>query len=140
MTVGELEIRRIISAQEDGWNRGDAGAFGEACREDVGFTNILGMRFDTREAFVERHAEMFRGPFAGSRLSIDVERICFASAETAIVELRMVLRDSPRLPPGIQAAPDGALHTRMLEVFVRDERRWMIAACHNTAISVWPRA
>jgi uncharacterized protein (TIGR02246 family) len=139
MSTDESEISRIVAAQEDGWNRGDAEAFGEACRENVGFTNILGMRFDTRAGFIERHAEMFRGPFAGSRLTIEVEGILFTSPETAVAELLMVLRDAPKLPPGIQAAPDGALHTRMLEVFARDDRGWRIAACHNTAVSMWPK-
>ena len=46
-----------------------AAGYGAACLPGVAFTNILGMRWDTRAAHVARHAEMFRGAFAGSRLT-----------------------------------------------------------------------
>jgi uncharacterized protein (TIGR02246 family) len=134
MIDDEREIRRIIAAQVDGWNRGDASGFAEGCRADVAFTNIVGMRWDTRQGFEARHAEMFRGPFAGSRLAIEVERILFAHPQTAIAEFLTVLTGARGMPPGIQPAPDGSLRTRMLEVFVKSGERWEIAACHNTAV------
>jgi uncharacterized protein (TIGR02246 family) len=135
VTDDERKIRRIIAAQASGWNAADARAFGAACQETVAFTNILGMRWNTRDAFVTRHDAMFHGPFAGSRLTIEVERLSFPAPETAVAELLTVLTGFLALPPGIQASRDGALRTRMLEVFVRADGRWEIAACHNTAVA-----
>lgn len=135
MTDDEREIRRIIAAQVDGWNASDARAFGAACQADVAFTNILGMRWDTRDAFETRHDAMFHGPFAGSRLTIEVERLRFLAPQTAVAELLTVLTGFRAPPPGIQASGDGALRTRMLEVFVKSNDRWEIAACHNTAVA-----
>ncbi len=135
MSPDEAEIRRIILAQADGWNRGDAAAFGSACRSDVGFTNILGMRWETRTGFIERHDAMFRGPFAGSQVVMTVERVQWPGPDLAIVELLTTLTGFRGLPPGIRSDPDGALRTRMLEVFVKRAGRWEIAACHNTAVS-----
>lgn len=134
MNPDEAEIRRIVARQAAAWTRGDAEGYGEDCREDVGFTNILGMRWETRAGFNARHAEMFRNAFAGSRLSMIVERLQFYGTEMAVAELLTELSDFRGLPPGIRADADGRLRTRMLEVFVKARGVWSIAACHNTAV------
>ncbi|MGA9838123.1 MAG: SgcJ/EcaC family oxidoreductase [Gemmatimonadaceae bacterium] len=134
MTANETEIRRIVAAQVDGWNRGDAAAWGADCEPGVGFTNILGMRWDTQTGMVARHAEMFRGIFADSRLVMEIERLQFPIPQVAIVELRTTLTGFRALPPGIRSAADGTLVTRMLEVLTMRDGRWRIAACHNTAV------
>jgi uncharacterized protein (TIGR02246 family) len=134
MVDDEHEIRRIIDAQVDGWNRGDAPGFAEGCRSDVGFTNILGMRWDTRDGFVARHAEMFRGVFAGSRLVVTVERLSFPATGIALAELATTLTGARHTLLGMPPSPDGVLRTRMLEVFVTSNGAWEIVACHNTAV------
>jgi uncharacterized protein (TIGR02246 family) len=135
MTDDEREVRRIVAAQVDGWNRGDAAAWGADCDPGVGFTNILGMRWDTQDGNVTRHAEMFRGPFAGSTLSVEIERLHFPAPQVAIAELLTTLTGYRALPPGIRATADGRLLTRMLEVLARRDGRWRIVACHNTAVA-----
>jgi uncharacterized protein (TIGR02246 family) len=130
----EQEIRGIIARQAEAWNRGDADGYGEACREDVGFTNILGMRWDTRAGFTARHAEMFASAFAGSHLVIDVERLLWLGPDLAVAELMTTLTGFRAVPPGIPVAADGSLRTRLLEVFVKHEAGWQIAVCHNTAV------
>jgi len=134
VSADELEIRRIVAAQVDGWNRGDARAWAQAADGDVGFTNILGMRWDTRAGFETRHAEMFRGAFAGSRLTIEIERLRSPGPDVAVAELLTTLDGFRAVPPGIAVGADGKLYTRMLEVFVKIEGRWRIVACHNTAV------
>lgn len=135
MTEDEREIHRIVAAQVDGWNRGDAAAWGADCDAAVGFTNIVGMRWDTQRGNVERHAEMFRGPFAGSTLAVEIERLAFPEPNVALVELLTTLTGHRGLPPGIRAAADGRLLTRMLEVLAKRDGRWRIVACHNTAVA-----
>ncbi len=134
MIADEQEIRRTIAAQVDGWNRGDARAWATAADGDVGFTNILGMRWDTRTGFETRHAEMFRGVFAGSHLTIEIERLRSPHPEVAVAELLTTLTGFRAVPPGIAVAADGKLYTRMLEVFVKHADGWRIVACHNTAV------
>jgi uncharacterized protein (TIGR02246 family) len=128
------EIRSIIARQAEAWNRGDADGYGEACREDVGFTNILGMRWDTRAGFTARHAEMFAHAFAGSHLVIEVERLLWLDPDLAVAELMTTLTGVRAAPPGIPVAANGSLRTRLLELFVKRANRWQIAACHNTAV------
>ena len=134
MTSDEREIRDIISAQVAAWNRGDAAGYADACLPEVGFTNILGMRWESRDGHVARHAEMFRGPFAGSRVAMEIERLLPIGPDAALVDLLTTLTGFRSLPPGISAARDGTLRTRMLQVFVRRGDRWWIATCHNTAV------
>lgn len=135
MTDDEREIRRILAAQVDGWNRGDAAAWAADCDPAVGFTNIVGMRWDTQSGNVQRHAEMFRGPFAGSTLAVEIERLAFPEANVALADLLTTLTGYRGLPPGIRAAADGRLVTRMLQVFAKRDGRWRIVACHNTAVA-----
>jgi uncharacterized protein (TIGR02246 family) len=130
----EEEIRSIIARQADAWNRGDAQGYGEACREDVGFTNILGTRWDTRAGFTTRHAEMFATAFAGSHLVIEVERLLWLGPDLAVAELMTTLTGVHAAPPGIPITAGGSLRTRLLEVFVKRESQWQIAVCHNTAV------
>ncbi len=127
-------IRRIIAQQVDGWNRGDARAWVAGSDDDLRFTNIVGMRWDTREGSEQRHALMFRGPFAGSHLEVIIESLQALGADTAVAELLTTLTNVRALPPGIAADADGALRTRMLQVFVKRDAGWRIAACHNTAV------
>ncbi|MGH7594305.1 MAG: SgcJ/EcaC family oxidoreductase [Gemmatimonadales bacterium] len=138
MNADEMEIRRIIARQAAAWTRGDANGYGAACADDVGFTNILGMRWETRAGFNGRHAEMFRSVFAGSRLAIIVERLRFRGTAVAVAELLTELSGFRGLPPGIPADADGRLRTRMLEVFVKSQGAWAIVACHNTAVHEQP--
>lgn len=139
MTAAERAVRRLVAAQAAAWNRGDAAAYAAACLPEVAFTNILGMRWDTRGGHVARHAEMFRGGFAGSRLTIEVERYLPVGRDAAVAELLTTLSGFRSLPTPIRASRDGRLRTRMLEVFVRRAGRWWIAACHNTAVQAEER-
>lgn len=134
MNTNEAEVRRIIAAQVEGWNRSDARAWGADCEPDVGFTNILGMRWDTQAGFEARHAEMFRGAFADSRLNMEIERLQFPGPNLAVVELLTTLTGFRALPSGILATSDGRLVTRMLEVLTKRDGRWRIMMCHNTAV------
>ncbi len=133
-TVGE-EIRRLLGRQTDAWNRGDAAAYAEAASEEIWFTNILGQARTGKREFLERHAEIFAEIFGGSRLEQETVRLRLLTADAAMVETAARLTGFRALPPGIAPAQDGALHTRLLQVLVRQEGQWRIAAYHNVAVS-----
>jgi uncharacterized protein (TIGR02246 family) len=59
-------IEAVVSAQADAWNQGNAKGFAVRFAEDGSFTNIIGMTFYGREAFEQRHAEIFRTIYKGS--------------------------------------------------------------------------
>ncbi len=133
----EAQIHAIIASQEQAWNAGDATAYAVHFLEDGSFTNILGDVNYGRAIFERRHAEIFATIFKGSRLSMTVRRIAFPLPDTAIVDADTDLISYQHLPPGVNAAADGVLHTRLLQVLVRIGEQWWIAACHN--VDVKPR-
>lgn len=130
----EEEIRRLVREQAAAWCRGDAEGYASTAGEDLGFTNIRGQRWIGRKPFVEVHRKIFGGIFAGSRLEMDVERVTFPGTGTAVAELALRLTGASAMPPGIPADPDGALRTRLLEVFELRDGLWTLIVCHNTAV------
>lgn len=127
-------IRRLVREQAEAWCRGDAEGYASTAGDDLGFTNIRGQRWVGRQTFVDVHRKIFEGIFAGSRLAVDVERLSFPGTGTAVAELALVLTGAKAMPPGIAAGPDGALRTRLLEVFELRHGTWTLVACHNTAV------
>ncbi len=129
-------IRRIVQAQADAWTLGDAAGYAAGAGEDLGFTNILGMRFIGREAFLKVHERILKGIYAGSRLELEVERVTFPAPDVAVAEVAVQLHGAKGMPPGIRPDADGVLRTRLLEVFARRDGAWVMVANHNTPVLV----
>ena len=61
-------------------------------------------------------------------------KIRFVRPDVAIVDLSTELSELHGTPPGIKAAPDGKIHTRLQEVFVRAKDEWLITSYHNVDV------
>ena len=131
----EAQIRAIIAEQVTAWNAGDAKAFSASFAEDGSFTNIRGTVFYGHRAFEDRHVEIFRGFFKGSKLAMSPTRIRFVRPDVAIVDVATELSElRGRTPPGVTASADGRIRTRLQEVFVKDGGRWRVASYHNVDV------
>lgn len=131
----EAPIRAIIAEQVTAWNAGDAKAFSASFAEDGSFTNIRGTVFYGHRAFEDRHAEIFRGFFKGSKLAMSPTMIRFVRPDVAIVDVATDLSElGGRTPPGVKARADGKIRTRLQEVFVKDRGRWRVASYHNVDV------
>ena len=128
------EIKRIISQQQEAWNRADAADFSQHCDASVSFTTILGKVYFGRNLFDERHAEIFATIFHGSALNMSIQRIHFPNPDVAIVDLNAAVSNYQVLPPGIKAPEDGVLRTSLMQVFIRTESGWRMVAYHNVDI------
>jgi len=135
-TTDEAAIQQLMTGLTDAWNRGDASAFGERYRPDGTFTNVNGTFHVGRDEFNRRHAEVFAGPFKGTTLSLTPRLTRFVRPDVAIIDVDAGLSGCRIKPPGIQADPDGTLHTCLLLVLVNEADSWWIAAYHN----VWRTA
>lgn len=129
-------ICRLLEAQVAAWNAGDAEGW---CRDfvaDSGFVNIIGARFEGREANVRRHAELFATIFKGSRLAVRDMTIRLLGDAAAMADMVLDLSGFSRLPPGIQPSIGAdVLRTRMHYVLVRTEGRWVVVFSQNTAVA-----
>lgn len=135
----QAQIRAIVQSEEDAWNRGDAEAFGAHYAEDGSFTNVIGQQLYGRKAFVAQHAGIFSTIYKGSHNVFTASKITFLRPDVALVEIDGALSGANRLPPGLKAADDGALHVKLLEVMTRDKGTWWIAAFHNVAVYPLPQ-
>ncbi len=132
----ENSILDMVARQQDAWNRGDAAAYSVDFDEQGTFTNIIGDTQFGREAFESRHAQIFATIFRGSTLTLQVRRIHFPSPDIALVDLDTRLSGYQTLPPGVLPPSDGILHTRLLQVFIRQDQQWRVAAYHNVDLKL----
>jgi uncharacterized protein (TIGR02246 family) len=127
-------IRALIAAQVAAWNADDAKAFSANFAEDGSFTNVRGSVFYGHRAFEERHAEIFRTFFKGSKLAMTVGKIRFVRPDVAIVDIATELSQLQGAPPGVKLRADGRIRTRLQEVLVKDGGEWRIASYHNVDV------
>jgi len=131
---GESRIREIIADQVSAWNVGDEKVFSRSFASDGSFTNIRGTVLYGYQAFLDRHREIFQGFFKGSKLNMEATKIRFVRPDVAIVDITTDISELHGLPPGIKAAADGRIHTRLQEVFVKDGGKWLITSYHNVDV------
>ena len=130
----EAQIRKIVSEEENAWNRGDAKAYGSRFAEEGGFTNVLGSVYYGRRAFEERHATVFATVFKGTSLRMTVQKIRFIRPDIAIVDIDTEMTGFKKLPSGIHAASGGVLRTRLQQVMSKDSGDWWIVSYHNVDV------
>ena len=134
----EAAIHAVVQGESDAWNRGDSAAFGARFAENGSFTNILGQQLYGRKAFVAQHEAIFTTIYKGSRNTLSVGKIIFVRPDVAVVDIDGALSGVARLPPGIQAGPDGALHVKLQQVMTKEKGEWWIASFHNVAVLPLP--
>jgi uncharacterized protein (TIGR02246 family) len=136
---GEAAISGLLARQAEAWNAHDAQAWSAAFSEDAEFVNILGTLFQGRAQIEQRHAELFRGIFSQSRVTVTTRKVTSLGATAALAETVHELRGYERLPPGIRPTDaDGTLRTRLKYVLVLTEVGWRIRSAQNTAVVPLP--
>jgi uncharacterized protein (TIGR02246 family) len=134
--VDEDSIRQVLDHMVEAWNRGDATDYGTYYRRDGTFTNVNGMLHIGRDEFDRRHADVFRGVFKGTTLGMAIKVLRFITTNVALADIDVTVSACAARPPGVEVTPDGALHTCLLLVLIKEAGEWSIAAYHN----VWRSA
>ena len=135
----EKTIRDMLNEEVRTWNAGDAVGYSRHFADDCTFTNIRGMFFTGQKEFEQRHAAIFHGVFRGTALKQEVVSIKFVRPEVAIVETLTTVSNFPGpVPAGVHADDNGAIHTRLLQVFVKSGDDWKIATYHNVDLKNAP--
>ena len=130
----EERIRGIIAEQVAAWNAGDAQAFSASFAENGGFTNIRGSVFYGHRAFEDRHVEIFRTFFKGSKLAMSATKIRFVRPDVAIADIATEVSQLSGTPPGVTPGGDGRIHTRLQQVFVKNAGEWRVESYHNVDV------
>ena len=90
----ESAIRKILDDEIAAWNQGDSDGYSKHFAADGTFTNINGMFFKGRQAFRERHEIVFKGPFRGTVLQLQVESLRILTPDVAVCETLGLRRNS----------------------------------------------
>jgi uncharacterized protein (TIGR02246 family) len=131
----DASIRHALVQQAEAWNRHDAKAWIAPFSEDAEFVNILGMLLKGRAEIERRHAEIFAGIFANTRVVVTTRSVRLLGTSGAVAETEYELRDYARLPPGIRPTDaDGTLRTRLQYVWQLNPDGWRIVSAQNTAV------
>ena len=143
MSISPLEradaraIEERIASEDDAWTRGDAAAFSKWVLPDCVFTNIRGAVFVGHDDFEVQHDRIFAAIYKGTRLSQTVDHLRFLRPDVAVVDTAASVIGLKRLSPGIQS-PDEALHTKLVQVLVKERGEWWIASYHNVEVKPPP--
>ncbi|WNG41690.1 SgcJ/EcaC family oxidoreductase [Archangium violaceum] len=130
----EMEIRQLVAAQTEAWNKGDAAAWTKDFTPDSEFINIVGSVFEGREQIEQRHAAIFATLFKGSQDKVTVRKIVFPEPNIAVVDAVHEVTGHSGLPPGVQNTESGLLRTQMKYVMKKTDGQWQILAGHNTDV------
>jgi uncharacterized protein (TIGR02246 family) len=116
------------------WNAGDAVGWAAEFWPDGEQVNIVGHILPNANVIRDRHAEIFAGPFKGSRFDYELRRMQFLSAAIVVVDCNLRVTNFHGLPRGTVATSPGVLLTRMKQVYERRNGMWRIATAQNTAV------
>lgn len=81
---------------------------------------------------------IFSTIYKGSHSSFVVTKVTFLRPDVAIVDIDGTLTGAVRLPPGLKAGDDGAIHVKLQEVMTKEKGSWWIASFHNVAVYPLP--
>lgn len=134
-TTDEAAIQEILDGLSEAWSRGDAEAYSARYRADGTFTNVNGTFHVGREEFERRHAEVFGGMFKGTTLTLTSRKLRFIRPDVAALDVDAGVFGRQALP-GVEVGADGAMHSSLLMVLVKEAGDWWIDTYHN----VWRAA
>lgn len=131
----EIAIRKLLDDEVAMWNQGDTDGYSKHFAVDGTFTNVMGMFFTGRQAFRDRHEVIFKGPFRGTTLQLQVVSLRFPANDVAICEtLTWISGFKSGAPPGLQLDMKGRLRTRLLQVLTKRNGEWQAVVYHNVDI------
>jgi uncharacterized protein (TIGR02246 family) len=123
-----IAINQLAAEMERAWNAGDAHGFAKSFQADGLFTNINGSSYLGKQAFEQRHKDIFAGSLKDSKSSMSLRNLRLIRPDVAIANFDCVVTLPGRAP----------LETRLQMVLVDNGRQWNIAAYHNTALAAAP--
>lgn len=129
-------IIQILDKEINAWNLGDAVAYSQYFAPYGTFTNILGQFYSGYQGFLLRHEQIFNGIFKGTTMKQELVSLRFVTSEVVVAETRTIISGMPLngTPKGILTDKNGKLCSRLLQVLVKTDGKWMIEAYHNVDI------
>ena len=129
-TTAMTEVRRVVNAFAETWNRHDMKAFAQLFAADAEFVNVVGLWWKGRTEIQQAHEATHATIFKNSRLRIIETTVRFVSPQLAIARSRWRLEG--------HGTPDGtplpARNGIFVNILVPDGDDWTIIDTQNTDI------
>lgn len=119
-------IARVVAEVERSQRTEDVDGFVALFRPDAIWTTGHGRRLSGRDAIAEFTRRVLPGAMRTVTVTYDVESVLFVRPDVAAVKVRQQYRDPDGAPTGEQGSP--------LYVMAREDGRWLLTACQNTAV------
>ena len=116
----------------DTWNRRDGRAYGNAYWLDAELVDPSGQVWNGREAIVQTHVDLWKGPAKATHMTAQVRRVRALSPSLIVVDIDTSATGFMPPPPG---APDGIVQTRLKHVVQKRNGVWKIVTSQNTFVS-----
>lgn len=127
----EAAIRAIVAEQVSAWDAGDGAAFCQSAAPNISAFNTSGTDMSGKEVFCQRQHQILAGIFMGTTKKQTIRRLRFITDDVAIVDIDNEIHGLKATPSGAALSPDGVSRTRLMEVFVRRDDRWLMEAFYN---------
>lgn len=134
----EALVRKVVDAEEDAWNRGDAKAFAARFQEQGTFTDVFGSLSRGRAEVESRVSALLGGTFKGTLLALKARKVRFLRPDVALVDIDTELTGSRKPPPAIHLGADKVLRSRLHQVMVKTGADWAVAASHDVDVKTPP--
>ncbi|WFU18709.1 SgcJ/EcaC family oxidoreductase [Bradyrhizobium sp. CB3481] len=130
----EAAIRAIVADQVAAWDAGDGARFCQSAAPDISAFNTSGADMSGKEVFCQRQLQILGGIFKGTTKKQVIRRLRFITDDVAVVDIDNEIHGLKATPSGAPLAADGVSRTRLMEVFVRRDGRWLMEAFYNIDI------
>ena len=130
MSAPTAEVKRVVIAFAEAWNRHDMEAFAELFAPDAEFVNVVGMWWKGRAEIKAAHEFTHSTMFKSSRLTILETSVRFPAPQLAIARSRWLLENHV----GPDSEPLPARHGVLVNLLARQGGRWSIIDAQNTDI------
>jgi uncharacterized protein (TIGR02246 family) len=128
----ESQIRRLVAAFREAWNRHDAAAMAALFSDDAEFTSWRGARVGGRVGVRTYHAEAFRMRYAESVLHVDGVQVRILRPEVATVDVWWSITGS-KFDTGTLRPPRRGV-TAIVATHDGEERPWELRIVHHTEV------
>ena len=87
-----------------------------------------------KEVFCQRQLQILSGIFKGTTKKQVIRRLRFITDDVVVVDIDNEIHELKATPTGATPSADGVSRTRLMEVFVRRDGRWLMEAFYNIDI------
>jgi uncharacterized protein (TIGR02246 family) len=77
---------------------------------------------------------IFEGIFKNTTVKQDIVSLRFIRPDVAIVETLTTVSGVKQAPPGVVLDDKGSFHTRLLQVFAKENGQWKVVTYHNVDV------